>query len=218
MTAQLLDYEQGSYEWLKARIPYVTASDVAKVMAGGQGVTRHNYLVKKLCENLSGEPITGYKSEAMQNGNDYEPIARQIYETIRKVHVATSGFWYLPDEKLGSSLDGDILDSDGYIEIKSVITPEQVRLISTEKIKPEYIKQLQTQMYVKNKQWCDYCSFSPGDEMYGTLPEKYQFKIIRVHRDEEMIMRIRKECAFFHHDLKKLLEKFGYEQPVTSNS
>lgn len=218
MTAKLLDFEQGTYEWLVARIPYITASDVAKVMAGGKGVTRHNYMVKKLCERLNNEPVQGYKSNHMQNGNDNEPIARQIYEVIRKVQVTTSGFWYLEDERIGASLDGDILESDGYIEIKTVISPEQVRLITTGQIKPEYIKQMQTQMYVKGKQWCDYCSYSPGDDEYGRLPEKYQFKIIRVYRDEEMIQRIRKECAFFHHELDALLERFGYEQPVTSNT
>ena len=205
MLAKASSAEQGSYEWLKQRIPYVTASNVAAVMAKGGGATRTNYMIKMVCEILSGEPTKGFKSKYMQAGNDNEPVARQIYEAITGEAVNEQPFFYIEEEGLGASVDGDV-GEDGTIEIKNVIPAEQVKFITTGKIKPEYIKQIQTGLYVREKKWCDFVSVSLGDEEHGELPDEYKVKIKRVFRDEDMILEIRKEVSFFHRDLKKLIE------------
>jgi hypothetical protein len=208
MIAKISPYEQGTHEWLVERIPYVTASNVAAVMAKGSGATRQNYMIKMLCEMLSGEPTQGFKSKYMQDGNDNEPVARAIYEQITGYTIKEVGFYYIEDEKLGASSDGDVVEEpDGIIEIKNVIPAEQVRLLTTGKIKSEYIKQIQTNLYVREKKWCDYVSVSLGDEEHGELPDRYKAKIQRVYRDEDMILQIRKEVAFFHHDLNELIKK-----------
>ena len=206
MLAQASKYEQGTGEWLKDRIPYVTASNIAPVMAKGSGATRQNYMVKKMCELLSGEPVKGYKSKYMQDGNDNEPVARELYTAITGNKVKELSFYYIEDEKLGASSDGEV-DQDGIIEIKNVIPAEQVRFLTTGKIKSEYIKQMQTQMYVLEKKWCDFTQVSLGDEENGELPNKYKVKIVRVERDEDMILLIRKEVAFFHRDMNELMNK-----------
>lgn len=207
MKALVDNSEQGSEEWLRARISYVTASNIGAVMAAGSGATRNNYMIKVLCEILSGEPTKGFKSKYMQDGNDREDSARQVYELITGTKVNKVGFYYLDNEKLGASSDGEIVGTDGIVEIKNVIPAEQIRLLTTGKIKPDYIKQMQTQMYVMDKKWCDFMSQSLGDEDNGELPDKYKVKIIRVERDDDMILDIRKHVAFFHHDLSKLLLK-----------
>lgn len=206
MIAQASSAEQGSYQWLKDRIGYVTASNVSDVMAKGSGATRQNYMVKMLCEILSGEPVQGFKSKYMQDGNDNEPLAREIYQQITGTTVKEMPFYFIEKEKLGASSDGEV-DADGIIEIKNVIPAEQVRFLTTGKIKSEYIKQMQTQLYVLDKKWCDFTSVSLGDEEHGELPDKYKAKILRVYRDEDMILQIRKEVAFFHHDLQELINK-----------
>lgn len=205
MKALIDNSEQGTEEWLKARIPYVTASNISDVMAGGSGATRTNYLVRKVCEILSGEPTKGFKSRYMQDGNDREQDARHIYELITGTKVNEVGFYYLEDEKLGASSDGEVVGTSGIVEIKNVIPAEQVRILTTGKIKTGYIQQMQTQMYVMEKDWCDFVSQSLGDDEHGELPDKFKVKIIRVFRDEDMIREIRKHVAFFHHDLSKLL-------------
>lgn len=206
MLAKISSAEQGTYEWKKDRIGYVTASNVALVMAKGSGATRQNYLVKMMCEMLSGEPTTGFRSKYMQAGNDNEPIARELYQEITGRQVTQVGFAYIESEKLGASVDGDV-EVDGLLELKNVIPAEQIRLLTTGRIKDAYIKQMQTQMYVRDKQWCDFQSTSLGDPENGELPDKYKVKIIRVIRDDEMILKIRREVAFFHHDLQELIKK-----------
>jgi len=206
MLAKISEHEQGTPEWKKDRIGYATASNIALIMAKGAGATRTNYMVKMMCEMLSGEPTVGFKSKYMQTGNDNEPIAREIYQEITGREVVQRGFAYIEAEKLGASVDGDV-ETDGLLEIKNVIPAEQVRLLTTGKIKDTYIKQMQTQMYVREKAWCDFTSVSLGDEENGELPDKYKVKIIRVMRDDDLIQTIRREVAFFHHDLQEMIKK-----------
>ena len=212
MLAKASSAEQGSHQWLVDRIGYTSSSVVAAVMAKGSGATRTNLMTKMLCEIMTGEPVVGFKSKNMEDGNKYEADSRRLYEIMTGSTVKEVGFHYIEKEKHGSSSDGLVEGTKGAIEIKNVIPSEQVRLITTGKIKPEYIKQMQDQMYVYELDWVDYVQTSFGDEELGTLPDKYQVKIIRVMRDEVMIAEIRKEVAFFHHDLQKLIKKLKGEE------
>ena len=203
--------EQGSYEWKLERIPYVTASDVANMMAGGTGATRNNYMVRKLCEMLTGVPVAGYKSSYMQDGNDREHSARLAYQYITDSTVKQLGFCMIPSERLGASTDGEV-NEDGIIEIKNVIPAEQVKFITDGKIKGAYIKQMQTQMFVLDKKWCDFVSQSLGDEVNGYLPDQYKIKIVRVYRDDAMIADIRSETIRFWDELEALKQKLTNAQ------
>ena len=202
------DSEQGTEGWFKARIGHVSASNMADVMAKGKGITRMKYMVKMLCEIMSGKPAPqGFKSKHMQSGNDNEHKARMLYMAVTGNQVRQVGFYYLEEEKLGASSDGEVIGTDGAIEIKNVLPTQQVDLIMTKVIDSGYIKQIQTQMYVMNKLWVDYVSTCFGNEEDGELPDKHKIVIIRVYRDEDMIALIRKETAMFHIELKKLIEK-----------
>lgn len=197
--------EQGSQEWLDSRIGYVTASNMSAVMAKGSGATRRNYMTKVLCEILSGKATNGYKSQDMENGNDNEATARLAYEFATGQWVEQKGFCYIPELKLGASTDGVV--GDGLIEIKNVKPANQVDFWIDGKISSTYIKQMQTQMFVLDKKWCDFVSQSLGDEDNGELPEELKLKIVRVERDEDMIKEILSETARFHEDLTELQVK-----------
>lgn len=198
---------QGSEEWLKAKIGYVTASHVADVMAKGQGKMRESLMVRMICEILTGKPVKGFKSDYMQNGNDREKDSARLYSLITGQELVERGFCYLEDEKLGASIDREVAGTDGIVEIKNVIASEQIRLLTLGTVPGKYMKQMQTQLYITEKIWCDYVSTSFGDEVNGTLPNKYKVKIIRVNRDEKMIAEIRTAVAEFHRDLIIKLNK-----------
>lgn len=197
--------QQGTPEWLSDRIGFITASNISAVM--GTGATRKNYLVKLLCEILSGQPTIGFKSQAMQDGNDNEATARLAYELHTGTTVSEAGFCYIDELKLGASTDGVVEGTEGLIEIKNVLPATQLDFLLTNKIKRQYILQMQTQMFVLDKQWVDFVSQSLGDENYGELPEKYKLKIVRVPRDEDMINDILKAVTGFCNELEQLREK-----------
>ena len=206
MIAKASQHEQGSYEWLVDRIGYTSSSNIAKIMAKGSGATRANYMARMICEVLTGVPVQTFKSSAMNAGNEREPLSRALYERITGNVVGEVGFHFIESEHHGSSSDG-LVNDDGLVEIKNVIPAEQIRLLTTDKIKTEYIKQMQDQMYVYERDWCDFVQTSFGDEELGTLPAQHRIKIIRVERDEKMIAEIRKEVAKFHYDMKILIDK-----------
>ena len=206
MIAKASQHEQGSYEWLVDRIGYTSSSNIAKIMAKGSGATRANYMARMICEVLTGVPVQTFKSSAMNAGNEREPLSRALYERITGNVVGEVGFHFIESEHHGSSSVG-LVNDDGLVEIKNVIPAEQIRLLTTGKIKPEYIKQIQDQMYVYERDWCDFVQTSFGDEELGTLPAQHRIKIIRVERDEQMIAEIRREVAKFHDDMKILIDK-----------
>lgn len=205
MQRQFSEHEQGSDEWLQDRAGLPTASNMAAIM--GNGATHKNYLVKVLCEQLSGKAAQGYKSQAMQDGNDNEATARLAYELETGSTVTTAGFCFMPDIKFGASTDGIVEGTDGLMEIKNVIPSTQIDFLTTGKIKRDYLLQMQAQMFVLDKQWVDFVSQSLGDENYGELPEKYKLKIVRVNRDENVINEILTAVKNFHKELSKLKEK-----------
>lgn len=216
MIAKASQHEQGSYQWLVDRIGYTSSSNIAKIMAKGSGATRANYMARMICEVLTGVPVQTFKSSAMNAGNEREPPSRALYERITGNVVGEVGFHFIESEHHGSSSDG-LVNDNGLVEIKNVIPAEQIRLLASGKrndagvieykIKTEYIKQMQDQMYVYERDWCDFVQTSFGDEELGTLPAQHRIKIIRVERDEQMIAEIRKEVAKFHDDMKILIDK-----------
>lgn len=209
MQAIISSNEPDSYEWLVERIPYVTASAVADVMAKGKGASRRNYMSRKLCELVTGVPTKTYKSQKMQDGNAREETARKLYVQITGNEVVKRPFAYMESERLGASIDGEVVGTDGLAEFKNVMSSEQIDLFATGKIKDRYVKQAQTQLYVWEKSWVDFTSVALGDEESGELPDHLKVKIIRVYRDEILIQQIRKEVAFFWHDLEELRKKLG---------
>lgn len=208
MQALISNAPQGSPEWLIARIPYVTGCNVSDVMAKGQGKSRQTYLTKKVLEILTGKPVEGYKSSHMKNGNKRENEARRLYALVKGVKVKQLGFAYLPSEGIGASIDGDV-DEEGLVEFKVVLTNEQKRLIRLRTIPGKYVKQMNTQMYVLNKKWCDYTSVCFGKDEHGDISDKDKIMIIRVYRDDQLIENIRKEVAEFHLDIHKTIKKLA---------
>ena len=75
--------QQGSEEWLQARVGKVTASRVHDIVAttksGGWTAGRKIYLGELVCERLTGAPYPQYVNAAMNHGTEKEPQARFAY-------------------------------------------------------------------------------------------------------------------------------------------
>jgi len=69
------------------------------------------------------------------------------------------------------------------------------------------MKQMQTNLYVHDRKWCDYVSVSLGDDKEGELPDEYKVVILRVYRDEDLINQIQTAVKAFHIDVQKTINK-----------
>ena len=194
--------EQGSPDWFEVKCGKISASNISDVLAKGQGKTRHSYMMRILSERMTGIPKETYTNGAMQWGIDTEPQARAVYEFETLNAVEQVGFVEV-DEFLGCSPDG-LIDADGGIEIKCPNTETHLQYILDNRLPPEYVCQVQANLWMTERQWWDFVSFDPRIKPDGKNLCLWK---IRVERDEKKIKQIAVEVELFIEELKELERK-----------
>jgi len=195
---------QGTPEWLQARATVITASNLTKVMSKGRGSapskTRLTYMIEKATEILTGNPVSnGFQNDAMKRGNELEPDARQFYTMLSGNAVEESGLIYLNElKRIGASVDG-LVGDDGLVEIKCPNLNTHVNYLLDGVMPAQYVKQVQGQMWVTDRKWCDFISYCPESHKMGFM--------IRVERDDEFIKTISTAVYAFIGELDALVEK-----------
>lgn len=194
--------EQRSQEWIEIRLGKITASRMKDVLAKGRGsapsLTRRKYMIQLIAERLTGLPSDSYTNATMEWGIATEPEAIEEYCDRESVEVEKVGFISL-NEDVGCSPDG--LVGEGLLEIKCPLTTTQIEWFLAGVLPSEHKAQVQAQLWVTGRQWCDFVSFDPrihGDSRY--------FKV-RVRRDEEYIAMMKKEVDKFLFELEEILIK-----------
>lgn len=186
--------EQGTDEWKKARLGHVSGSSIADVMAkgkSGEAITRKKYKTRLVAERLTNEIGESYTNASMEWGVATESMARQAYEVSHETFVDKTGFWKHPTIKwLGCSPDG-LVGDDGLVEIKCPNTTTHIDYLWADEVPSEYYKQIQCQLWVTGRQWCDFVSFDPR------LPKKNQLFVKRCNRDEDLIAKMEVEVLAF---------------------
>ena len=194
------DVEQGSEEWLNMRLGWTTASRFKDVKAGGQGKTRMAYMYQLAAEALSDMRQESYSNEYMDWGTQTEPQARHTYEFITGNTVEQVSFIRLDgDYKIGCSPDG-LIGEDGMIEIKCPKTTTQIETFLSGKMPTGHNPQVQGQLWISNRQWCDFVSFDPR------IDGESSFMRVRVERDEEYIKELSEACYKFTDELKAMIK------------
>ena len=196
------DVEQGSDEWLHLRLGKLTASRFADVLSKGRGTapskTRESYMYQLAAEILSDAPQESFSSKAMEWGNECEPRARAAYEVKSGNDVKECSF-IVHSDWCGVSPDG-LVGDDGLLEIKCPNTVTQIKRVLAGDVPKEYMAQMQGQMWVSGRKWCDFVSFDPR------INTDADYFCIRVERDDEYIENLEKECSKFIEELKALIE------------
>jgi putative phage-type endonuclease len=196
------ELEQGTEAWRQARCGSLGASSVHEALArtkSGWGASRANILARLLIERLTGIPQDAYTNAAMQHGIETEPEARAAYQFeagmlvkqigLRK-HATIAGTHASPDGLVGD---------DGLLEIKCPATATHLDRLLGEPIPGKYIIQMQWQLAVTGRAWCDYVSFDPR------MPENMRLHIERVTRDDRHIAEIEAQVREFLAELEAKL-------------
>ena len=198
--------EQGSDEWIKARLGKVTASRISDVIAKtktGYGASRKNYLAELVAERLTNTPAEQYTNAAMQWGIDNEALARSAYSFFRDAEVEEVGFVEHPRVPMsGASPDG-LVGSDGLLELKCPNTATHIDTLLAKTIPDKYLAQMQWQMACTERAWCDFASFDPR------LPENMRLFVHRVGRDDLRIKELEREVLAFLAELDATIEALG---------
>ena len=77
-----LDCEQGTDEWLTARLGIVTGTGFENIVTAGgkKSGSQIKYMAELIEESILGLPEKSFKSADMERGNELEPLARMAYE------------------------------------------------------------------------------------------------------------------------------------------
>lgn len=199
MSVQIIDCEQGSPEWRLARLGIPTASEFSTVMAkgrgGGDSVTRRKYMLTLIGERLTGEiAAEGYTNVHMERGKVMEQEARDAYAFLKDIEPRQVGF--IRNEIAGASPDSLIGDT-GLLEIKTKLPHLHLDVLYENRLPPEHVAQVQGQLWVSGREWLDFVSYWP----------KLRPFVIRVHRDEEYIAKLKIAVEDFSAELLNLMEK-----------
>ena len=197
--------EQGTQLWKELRLGHVTASCVADIMMkgkSGESETRRKYKMRIIAERLTRQGQDSYMNAAMEWGIEQEPYARMAYELEHDVLVDKTGFWHHPTiPYVGVSPDG-LVNDDGLVEIKCPNTTTHLDYVDDDKVPSKYYKQIQCQLWVTGRQWCDFVSFDPR------LQYKKRLFVKRCYRDEELISEMSTAVNEFLSEVDNFIERF----------
>lgn len=167
------DLIQGSDEWHAARCGLLTASEFDRIITPTLKIAA-NAKERAHCWELAAQRISSYVEpsyigDEMLRGYEDEILARDLYSKhfapVEECGFVTNDKWGFT---LGCSPDG-LVGDDGMVEIKSRGQKFQVQTLVeyfTDGTTPEDFKlQVQGQLLVTGRKWCDLISYSGGLHM-----------------------------------------------------
>lgn len=198
---QIFDCDQNSPEWLECRRGIPTASMFSTVLARGKdgggsatSKTRKEYLYKLAGEIITGELVEGYSNAHMERGHEHEPIARATYGFIHDCEPLQVGF--VRRDRAGASPDS-LLGEEGLLEIKSKLPHRLIEAMLRGSFPPEHRAQVQGQLLVAEREWCDIAIYWPG------LP----LVTYRAWREETYIADLESAIDAFNEELDQIVER-----------
>lgn len=174
---KIINCEQGSPEWMEARLGIPTASQFDRIMTPKTlkpSAQASGYRAELVAEWLLGHPLDWGTNAYMERGMELEEEAKRYYAFQTGQEVETVGLVLRDDGLVGGSPDG-LVGMHGLVEIKCPLAVQHVRYMLGEE--PDYIGQVQGYLYLTGRRWCDVLSYHPD------LPPVIQ----RVERDEDYI-------------------------------
>ena len=211
MTPITVTEDQRTDEWLQARTGKVTASKFRDVLSrtakGLPTADRTRYLWQLVVERLTGQPVTIPDAPAMRWGREQEQPALDAYIASTLGQVTTTGFVAHPTLPVGASPDAlvpDISDPDGAFGLVEIKCPynSQVHLETWLNGMPEdHAAQIQGQMWLTGREWCDFVSFDPR------MPADLQLYTQRIKGDPGFQARLEREIIAFSAEVDEIVGK-----------
>lgn len=191
----ITDLKQGSEEWLAIRLGKFTGTNGQAIATNGKGL--ETLVFEKVAERMTGKGKPQYTNEDIERGNELEEMARNSYELESGNLVKQVGFIEL-DEFTGCSPDG-LINEDGMVEFKCKNDANYARFLYDQKVDPDHNWQIQFNLMVSGREWCDYVIFN---ENFTKTTQ-----IIRINRNETEIAKLKAGLLTGIAQVKAILEK-----------
>jgi len=194
-----IDCIQMSPEWFSARagVPSASSFDSIITTKGESSKQKTKYMYRLAGERITGCKEESYQNSAMQRGIELESEARAFYE-LTSADVKQVGFCLNEEPAYGCSPDG-LVGDDGLVEFKCPLMATHVGYLVKGNLYTDYLQQVQGQLLVTGRKWCDIVSYFPGIKPV----------IIRVERDEPFLIKLKVELILFCESLEEIVTKIG---------
>lgn len=181
--------EQRSQEWFKLRLGKVTASRINHVISTKENsISRAKYLRQLVDERLSQRVQREKSTHDQYLGRIRETEAKKLY-AIEVSPVSECSFINHALIKMsGASPDG-LIGTEGQIEIKCPNKANHEKTIDKKVVPKKYRAQIQFQLAVTQREWCDFVSYNPE-----SIEKLF---VMRVERDEKFISEIESQVNAF---------------------
>jgi putative phage-type endonuclease len=178
--------EQGSDEWFAARAGCVTSTAIEAVLVEKtDSKTRDDLKWQIVGEILSGLPSPkvqrGFKSKAMEDGKEMEPLARYAYEKANDCMLDQVGLVMHPTIARAACSPDSLIGDAGVLEVKCPFRETHLKYREKNRIPPEYAKQCIWHLACTEREYLDFVSFSPE------LPDHLQLFQVRLMADPVVI-------------------------------
>lgn len=190
---KILQADQGTQEWLDARLGCPSASQFCKLVttAGKPSASADDYISELIAERITGEREPIYVNEWMQRGTELEPEARATYEFMNGVDVQEVGFILDDSGEFGCSPDG-LIGEDGGVEFKCPAPKNHIAWSRKGVCPSKHYAQVQGCLYITGREWWDFMSYHPDMKPF----------IVRVERDEEFIAKLAEQISLAVEEIK----------------
>lgn len=199
MTIQIIECEQKSEEWYRARMGIPTSSMFGTVMAGAKNgkerLSRNTYMRKLAGEIITDTPMESYTNEDMERGIKEEPEIRARYAFLHDADITPIGF--IRNGNKGCSPDG-LIGTDGMVEFKSARADILIEILLAGAVPTKHLPQCHGNLWVGERKWIDL--------VIGSSPSLPLF-VRRIHRDEAYIREISGEVGSFNLELRKMVQQ-----------
>lgn len=159
--------DQNSDEWLALRAGKPTASAFSKLVTSAGAISKSmpEYAVTLAGELYAGRPLDAFEGNKWtERGHELEDAARAKYEMRFDVDAEQIGFVTDYDERYGCSPDS-LVGDDGMLEIKCLKAENHIKALmyynKHNKAPTTYVPQVQGQMLVCERAWCDLVFYHP---------------------------------------------------------
>ncbi len=189
------DVAQGTPEWLALRAGIPTASRFDNIItpSGKDSSSAKRYMYELLAERVMGRPIAEYVSMPMKRGSLVESEAVTWYECLRDVSTTAIGFVTNDERTIGASPDR-LVGDDGLLETKCPFKEHvHVDYLLGGALHEAHRVQVQAQLWVTGRAWCDLVSYHPD------LPTA----ITRCPRDDIFIAKLARAVEAFSEGLER---------------
>lgn len=194
------DIEQNTDAWLKLRRGVLTASNISKILTPVDlKISKATGYLHDFCrQTIDDMPYGDFSTRHTDRGHIEETLALQVYEK-NKGGLKRCGFVENTELgfKIGCSPDA-LVGDDGVVQVKSFTPNVQLGNIAQDKIEPKDMLQVQMELLVMRRKWCDLIYQSSGT---------YQM-VTPVFPDEKIQAVIKEACKDFNSRVEMTLQAY----------